>query len=190
MAEHGVPTDTFDVTKHDVTGLAVDSYQAVVFGSSLHFAEHDSRIAWCIRNYRSWLRDAPSAFFSVSLGIISKNHKDRREAAWLADEFLRQEDFTPSRKACFAGALRYSQYGSVTKHLMHWIAKKSGSDTDTDRDYDYTDWPAIEAFASDFASLIHSCRQPDPSGPRFNPVDKPHRQYSARLRQSVGELLD
>lgn len=169
MTERGLPTDIFDVTQNDVVGLAVESYQAVVLGSSLHYAEHDPRIAWCIGEHRDYLSRIPSAFFSVSLGIISQHYRDRIEARFLADEFLRDQGFSPSRIAFFAGALCYSKYGWIKKHLMHWIADKSGSETEMDRDYDYTDWQAVEDFANEFADFVHSCRQPEPSPqPRFS----------------------
>ena len=97
MGRQGVPTDTFDVTKHDVTELAVESYDAVILGSSLHYAEHDTRIAWCIGEHRRLLSEVPTAFFSISLGIVSEHKEDRAAAESLAVEFLRDEGFEPSR---------------------------------------------------------------------------------------------
>lgn len=154
MRRRGVPTDTFDVTQGSITELAVESYDAVMLGSSLHYAEHDPRIAWCIRENRQRFTTIPTAFFSVSLGIVSKYAKDRAEAEWLAGEFLRDERFEPTRRACFAGALRYSEYGWLKKRMMRWIAEKSGSQTETTHDYEYTDWDAVDAFAADFADVI------------------------------------
>ncbi|QDT61428.1 Protoporphyrinogen IX dehydrogenase [menaquinone] [Stieleria bergensis] len=130
MRRSGVPTDTFNVTRNDVAELAVESYDAVMLGSSLHYAEHDPRIAWCIREHA----------------------KDRAEAEWLADEFLRNERIEPTRRACFAGALRYSKYGWLKKRMMRWIAEKSGSKTETTHDYEYTDWDTVDQFAKDFAA--------------------------------------
>lgn len=154
MRRAGVATDTYDVTRNDVAELAVESYDAVMLGSSLHYAEHDPRIAWCIREHRQQLASIPTAFFSVSLGIISEHAKDRAEAEWLADEFLHDQSFNPTRRACFAGALRSSKYGWLKKRLMRWIAEKSGSKTVTTQDYEYTDWNAVNAFATDFTALL------------------------------------
>ncbi|MEO9590201.1 flavodoxin domain-containing protein [Rhodopirellula bahusiensis] len=154
MRRVGVATDTYDVTRNDVAELAVESYDAVMLGASLHYAKHDPRIAWCIREHRQRLASIPTAFFSVSLGIISEHAKDRAEAEWLADEFLHDQSFNPTRRACFAGALRYSRYGWLKKRLMRSIAEKSGSKTETTQDYEYTDWNAVNAFATDFAALL------------------------------------
>ncbi|SMP42841.1 menaquinone-dependent protoporphyrinogen oxidase [Neorhodopirellula lusitana] len=180
MTDQGVPTDTFDVTRRHVHELAVDSYDAVVLGSSLHYAEHDPRIAWCIRENRRLLRELPTAFFSVSLGIISEHYKDRVEAEWLAESFLRDEDFVPSRHACFAGALRYSKYGWLKKHLMQWIAEKAGNKTNTDCDYEFTDWNAVEAFAEEFANFVHRCRKETRPGLKPIEVRKPYRECVVR----------
>ncbi|TWU50583.1 Protoporphyrinogen IX dehydrogenase [menaquinone] [Rubripirellula tenax] len=184
MTAGGVPTDTFDVTRHDITELAVESYEAVVLGSSLHYAQHDPRIAWCIRQHRDLLADIPAAFFSVSLGIVSKRFKDRAEARRLADEFLQEENFTPSRRACFAGALRYSRYGWLKKRLMHWIAEKSWRPTELNRDYEFTNWDNVDDFASEFAKFIHSCRREPTPQPRFAFTRKPQREYSVHANAS------
>ncbi|MGB7344621.1 MAG: flavodoxin domain-containing protein [Pirellulaceae bacterium] len=162
MSQSGVPTDTFDITQTNVEGVNVDSYQAVVLGSSLHFGQHDPRIANCIEENQRFLKMIPTAFFSVSLGIVSEHAKDRHEAEWLATEFLQQQRFEPSMKISLAGALRYSRYGWLTKHLMHWIAKKSGQETDTHHDYEYTDWAAVEDFAARFARHVKSTCESKP----------------------------
>ncbi|QDT02123.1 Protoporphyrinogen IX dehydrogenase [menaquinone] [Rubripirellula lacrimiformis] len=162
LTQHGVPTDTFDVARNDVYPLAVESYDAVVLGSSLHFAEHDPRIAWCIGENRQRLTEIPTAFFSVSLGIVSEHYKDRAEVQMLADQFLQEAEFEPSLRACFAGSLRYSKYGWFKKRLMHWIADKSGRQTEMDRDYEFTNWDAVDTFAADFATIVHNTRQTNP----------------------------
>lgn len=185
MTGNGVPSDTFDVTRHDVSELAVESYQAVVLGSSLHCGEHDPRIAWCMRQHAEWLRRVPTAFFSISLGIISSNCRDRKKAEWLAGEFLRQNGFNPSRRACFAGALRYSKYGWLKKQMMHSIAERSGSPTQTDRDYEYTDWDAVRVFASEFARLVHSCKQPEPNHGKSPCLRSPSLHHATVARASV-----
>ncbi len=177
MNVRGIPTDTFNVTERDVTGLAVESYEAVVLGAPLHYGEHESRIASCISQHHALFAQIPTAFFSVSLGVVSKHEQDREHARKLADDFLRERRLDPSRRACFAGALRYSKYGWLKKQLMHWIAAKSGAPTQTDRDYEYTDWDAVESFAGDFAEFVHGCRQPKPKRPRFAPQVNRIREY-------------
>jgi menaquinone-dependent protoporphyrinogen oxidase len=51
----------------------------------------------------------------------------------------------------FAGALLYTQYGFLKRHLMKKIASDKGSlDTDTSRDYVYTEWDGVQRFTEDF----------------------------------------
>jgi len=51
----------------------------------------------------------------------------------------------------FAGALRYTQYGFVKRHLIKKISKdKASADLDTSRDYEYTDWNDVRHFAEEF----------------------------------------
>ena len=54
----------------------------------------------------------------------------------------------------FAGALLYTRYGWVKRHLMRAIARHEGGDVDTSRDHDYTDWDAVEHFAGDVAAMV------------------------------------
>lgn len=177
LADNHVPTDIYDVVKMPADEIQIDAYDAVVIGSPLHFGHHDPRITFCVKQYSEFLSEVPTAFFSVSLGIVSECQTARREAKGLADEFLREVDWKPSMRECFAGALMYSKYGSLKQHLMHWIVKKPGEETKVDRNYEYTDWNKVEEFASRFASFVHSCKRPKPSGPRHRWSMQPTRQY-------------
>ncbi|MEM9644426.1 MAG: flavodoxin domain-containing protein [Planctomycetota bacterium] len=180
LADCGVPADTFDVSRYDATNLAVESYQAVVLGSSLHQGQYDSKISSCIDRYRSLLSRIPTAYYSVSLGIISKRSQDECEAHQIAIRYLREHHFAPSRTAHFAGALRYSKYGWLTRHLMRSIAKNSGYETSMDQDYEYTQWDLVDEFARDFARFVHRCRQPRPRCRPNHGVPPKYQEYSVR----------
>lgn len=156
LRKTGLPADEYNIVDRPPQRIAVDSYDAVMIGSPLHFGRHDERIASCIRQYRQHLAKVPTAFFSVSLGIASVHEKDRLEAIRLADQFLSDLNWEPTLAADFAGALRNSHYGFFTKRLMNWIAKKSGHRTDPNLDYEYTDWDAVETFSDAFAVLARN----------------------------------
>jgi menaquinone-dependent protoporphyrinogen oxidase len=51
-----------------------------------------------------------------------------------------------------AGALPYSKYNFFIRFIMRRIAAQAGGDVDTSRDYEYTDWGAVDRFASQFAA--------------------------------------
>jgi menaquinone-dependent protoporphyrinogen oxidase len=150
----GYPCDLYDVTQRFADSVAVDAYQAVVVGSSIHYGKHDTRIRGLVRQYARHLRRVPSAFFSVCLAVASSNHEDRHAALRLTDEFLDSVCWTPTLRTTFAGALRYSRYGWLTGRLMQRIASQSGAETTRDRDYEYTDWSDVDRFARQFAEVL------------------------------------
>lgn len=154
LVRRGFPCDRYNVCRDRADEIAVDAYDAVVVGSSIHYGRHDPRIEWLVREYRRTLRRIPSAFFSVSLAMASENEEDRHAAMRIADAFLEEMLWQPSLRAYFSGRLAYSQYGWWKARLMHRIAAKSGAETSMDRDYEYTDWSKVDRFARRFAELL------------------------------------
>ena len=155
LRAHDVPADGYNVIDSPPEEIAIDAYDAVIVGSPLHFGAHDSLIAWCIQEYRGHLARVPTAFFSVSLGMMSVHEKEVHNAIRLADDFLSSMNWEPNITLCLSGALRASSHGFFTKHLMHWIATQSGSETKMDRDHEPIDWNAVDKFAREFAVLVH-----------------------------------
>ena len=79
------------------------------------------------------LERLPSAFFSVSLAA----HGDTAEAESYVEEFEQDTGWRPTVVALFGGALLYTEYGFLNRHVMKKIARdKPGNlGTDTSRDY-------------------------------------------------------
>ncbi|MCM2369707.1 flavodoxin domain-containing protein [Aporhodopirellula aestuarii] len=187
LNEHGVAADTFDVTKTSVTELAIESYEAVVLGSPLHYGEHDRRVVWCIQENHHYLSKIPNAFFTVCLRILDERPDEQKTVDEAVSKLFSRINYTPSRRATFAGALRYSEYGWLKKHMMRWIAKKYGCDTRLNDDHEFTDWKAVEDFATEFAELVKHTLRPDLPG-RWNP-DANRRPWGRVTGQSkVSEL--
>jgi len=140
----------------DTTGMALDGYDGVVIGSSVHMGRHDRHVIDLVRNNRDALAGIPSAFFSVSLAA----HGDVAEAEGYVTEFERQTGWHPGAVALFSGALLYTRYGFIKRQMMKRIAgSKPGTlDTDTSRDYVYTEWDGVTRFAEHFAERLHSAR--------------------------------
>jgi menaquinone-dependent protoporphyrinogen oxidase len=115
-------------------------YDGVIVGASVHYGRHPARLA------KQLPRDPAqrTAFFSVSLTANPQ----------YAERFLRQAAWRPHLTATFAGALRYSRYGLFKRWVVRLFAAMGGHDTDTSRDYEYTDWGAVDAFASAFAERL------------------------------------
>jgi menaquinone-dependent protoporphyrinogen oxidase len=85
-------------------------------------------------------------------------HGDTDEAQSYVDEFEQDTGWRPARVALFGGALRYTQYGFVKRHMMKRIAsgKPGRLGTDVSRDYVYTEWDGVKRFAEDFLEEVIS----------------------------------
>ncbi|WP_416840953.1 flavodoxin domain-containing protein [Haloferax sp. DFSO52] len=161
----GKIVEVFDRRGHDATAVAVedvdtetalDSFDAILVGSSIHLGKHAKTVYEFVRENRDVLDARPNAFFQVSLSSAVPDEEKQAEAAGYIDEFVEATDWHPDRIAKFGGALRYSEYGFLTRYMMKRIAKDATGDTDTSRDYEYTDWDEVEAFATDFAALVET----------------------------------
>jgi len=124
-------------------GAAPDlsAYAGVIVGASVHYGHHPGWLAAFLRTNSASLRTRKTAFFSVSLG--AKEH--------YATKFLRRAAWQPQLIAVFAGALKYSKYGPIKRVVVRAFAAIGGRDIDTSRDYEYTDWKAVDSFATAFS---------------------------------------
>jgi menaquinone-dependent protoporphyrinogen oxidase len=128
-----------------------DAYEAVIVGASIHMGKHEDYVLDFIRKNRDALERVPSAFFSVSMAA----HDNPEEAEGYIEEFVRQTGWRPARVGLFGGALLYTHYGFIKRHLMKKIARDKGNpDTDTSRDYVYTEWDGVKHFVEDFLEML------------------------------------
>ena len=130
-----------------------DDYDAVIVGASIHMGKHEDYVLDFVRENRDALERLPSAFFSVSLAA----HDEPEVAEGYIEEFVQETGWRPGMVGLFAGALLYTQYGFIKRHLMKQITRHKGSpDTDTSRDYVYTEWENVKHFAEEFLELLPS----------------------------------
>lgn len=143
---HGHQARAVDI---GVSGDTVpDGYDGVIVGASIHMGRHDKSMSDYVRKHRVALEQLPSALFSVSLAA----HGDTEEAESYVEEFEQETGWRPRHVALFGGALLYTQYGFLKRHLMKKIARDKPGDlgTDTSRDYVYTEWDGVRRFVEDF----------------------------------------
>jgi menaquinone-dependent protoporphyrinogen IX oxidase len=179
MADEDVPTDLYNVVAEPADEIAIDLYDAVMLGSPLHDAHLDARIEWCIREYRRFLSEVPTAFFSVIHRMVDVDDDGQCEDICGADIFETRLHWHPSMKYSFSGVERYSRYARLKRRLMHWIAEKPGEETEDERDGEATDWNSVDEFANRFARFIRSCKQPPEKRPgSAGWVSQPKREYS------------
>ena len=149
---HGHEADPADIRQSEST--MPTGYDGVIVGASIHMGKHDKHAVEYVRNNRATLEQRPSALFSVSLAA----HGDAEEAEGYVEEFERDTGWRPARVALFGGALLYTQYGFLKRHMMKKIAsdKPGNLGTDVSRDYVYTEWDGVKRFAEDFLEELTS----------------------------------
>lgn len=143
--ERGFAVDMYPIERVP-EGVFADAHRAVILGSSVHVGRHDPRLVTFARQHAKDLALRTCGFFSVSLSAASPDPKRRDEAHGYVRDFLDATGLRPELRAEFAGALRYTEYGSLKRFLLRQIAKSSGLATDTSRDHVYTSWRAVDAF--------------------------------------------
>jgi menaquinone-dependent protoporphyrinogen oxidase len=152
LREHGHDVTMFNV--NDPADIVADGYDAVIVGASIHMGKHDKHVIDFVRKNQDTLARLPSAFFSVSLAA----HGDAAEAEGYVEQFEQETGWQPDKVALFGGALLYTQYGFVKRHMMRKIARdKPGNlGVDLSRDYVYTEWDGVKRFAEHFAAGLRS----------------------------------
>ena len=131
----------------------LDGYDAVIVGASIHMGKHEDYVLDFVRKNRDELGRLPSAFFSVSMAA----HDNPEEAEGYIEEFVRETGWRPARVGLFGGALLYTHYGFIKRHMMKRIVRDKGNpDTDTSRDYIYTEWDGVKHFVEEFLKLLPS----------------------------------
>lgn len=154
VRDHGNEAETLDI-KELPDGFALDGYEAVIGGASIHMGEHEEYVRDFVKKSREALERIPSAFFSVSLTAREHTEEARVQTKEYVEKFTQETGWRPDMVGIFGGALRYTQYGFVKRHFMKKISKVRGSaDTDTSRDYEYTDWNDVRHFAEDFLEKL------------------------------------
>jgi menaquinone-dependent protoporphyrinogen oxidase len=146
---HGHEAAAVDITGSRATNP--DGYDAVIVGASIHMGKHEHYVLDFVRENREALERLPSAFFSVSMAA----RDNPEEAEGYIEEFVRQTGWRPARVGLFGGALLYTHYGFIKRHLMKKIARDKGNpDTDTSRDYVYTEWDGVKYIVEEFLKTL------------------------------------
>ena len=129
------------------------AYDGVIIGASIHYGHHPADLRTLVRRRRDTIAARPNAFFSVSLSAGGPRPKPAAAQRYI-DKFLRKTGWRPQLVASMAGAVKYSVYGPIKRRVMIVFVGLGGGETDTSRDYEYTDWPAVERFAGEFARRL------------------------------------
>jgi menaquinone-dependent protoporphyrinogen oxidase len=152
LRSHGCEADIRDIQRSG--GMLPDGYDAVIVGGSIHMGKHKDAVRDFVRQNRAALERLPSAFFSVSLAASG----DPENANAYVARFEQETGWRPAQVGLFGGALPYTQYGFIKRHMMVRIvrSKPGNLSTDTSRDWVYTDWDQVQQFADAFLTRLAS----------------------------------
>jgi menaquinone-dependent protoporphyrinogen oxidase len=140
-------------------------YSGVVIAASVHAGRYQTSVRSWVRAHAPILRERPTAFVSVCLGVLQQDAKVRRDLDAMISRFVQETGWVPTTTKIVAGALLYTRYNWIERLVMKRIARKAGGGTDTTRDYVYTDWNDLRAFAEGFSRCV-SGKSADTSVPR------------------------
>ena len=132
--------------------LDLEHFGGALVCAPIHAGGYPRSLVRFAKQHRAFLERGPSAFVSVGLAIASRTTDGRAETLPIVEKFVKQTGWRPGRVELVAGALPYSKYNFLIRYIMRRIAAKEGGDVDTSRDYEYTDWNAVDRFASQFAA--------------------------------------
>ena len=121
-------------------------FDAVIVGDSIH-VHHSRALRHYVDRHVEALNAMPAALFQVSMASATDDAEHERIARKYVSQLLDESGFDPDAVGLFAGALAYTRYGWIKRHVMRAIEAKQGRDVDTSRDYEYTDWDAVDEFA-------------------------------------------
>jgi menaquinone-dependent protoporphyrinogen oxidase len=147
--------DQVDIVEAGRTGPDPADYAGIIVAASVHGGRYQRRIRSWVRDNVTRLERKPTAFVSVSLGVLQPEADVQREVHAIVDRFLLSTGWRPTITKNVAGALMYRKYGWFKRWVMKRITAKAGGNTDTSRNWDYTDWNDVRLFAEQFATLVH-----------------------------------
>ncbi len=129
-------------------------FDGVIVAASIHLHHHQREVIDWITEHRTTLNGCPSAFLSVSLTAADDTDEARASTREMIDRVIKETGWAPTTTAAFAGAFQFREYNLPTRVLMHLIAKRHEDHIDVHQDIDYTDWAAVDRFATDFAAAV------------------------------------
>jgi len=150
--------DQVDVVEAGRTGPNPADYAGIVVAASVHGGRYQRRVRSWVHENALALGEKPTAFVSVSLGVLQQDAAVQREVHAIVNRFLLSTGWRPAITKNVAGALVYRKYGWLKRWVMRRITAKAGGNTDTRRNWEYTDWDDVRVFAEQFASLVHGGR--------------------------------
>ncbi len=150
LTQRGHGAELFDI-EHGRSTLEPSRFDAVILAAPIYAAGYPRAALAFAKKHRDTLARVPCSFVSVGLAVMSRTHDGKAQTRAVVERFLKQSGLKPRRVELVAGALPYTRYNFFKRWVMRRIAQAEGGDVDTSRDHEYTDWAAVDAFATVFS---------------------------------------
>jgi menaquinone-dependent protoporphyrinogen oxidase len=160
LRRRGIETDVYNVK--GLQSIDWPRYHIAFVAASVHIGHHEREMVEFVKRNRVELERRDAAFISVTLSQAGaedsttspeRKHQAAFHAQQMIDVFMRETGWHPTRTLAAAGALAYSQYNVVLKFVMKHIARLAGFVGDTKHDYEFTNWPALDRFVDEAATV-------------------------------------
>lgn len=145
---------THDVTIYecsaDNASPAIKAFDAIVLAASVHHQRYQNEFYEFVASHLKDLQAKPVAFVSVSLSVtLASGEAEARE---YVDDFSKETGLHLDAVHLAEGAVRYFEYNPSDELTVDLIVFKGQKKMPKrDGNPEYTDWPALESFARQFA---------------------------------------
>lgn len=126
---------------------------AAILLAPVHAGRYPTPFTHFVRQEADWLNSVPSAFVSVSLSIVSDNADERQEAEDSPTGLLAETGWQPLAIHHAGGALRLAEYDFFKRWMVRRLSRNAPAG-EQKGDREFTDWAALELFASEFANEV------------------------------------
>jgi menaquinone-dependent protoporphyrinogen oxidase len=126
---------------------------AAILLAPVHAGRYPTPFTHFVAQEAEWLNSIPSAFVSVSLSIVSDVADERQEAEDYPTGLLAETGWQPLAIHHAGGALRLAEYDFFKRWMVRRLSRNA-PDASTKGDREFTDWAALELFASEFANEV------------------------------------
>jgi menaquinone-dependent protoporphyrinogen oxidase len=136
----------------DRSAIDIGGHDCVVIGASIRYGKHRPSVFRFIDRHRAALEAKPTAFFTVNV-VARKAAKSTPETNPYMGKFLEQARWKPTLLGVFAGKIDYRRYGPLDRTMIRFIMWMTKGPTAPDTCVEFTDWDAVDRFASELDAV-------------------------------------
>ncbi|MEZ4587565.1 MAG: flavodoxin domain-containing protein [Gemmatimonadales bacterium] len=138
---------------------SLGDFDVALVAGSVRFGKHQRSVRRYATTHRRALERMPAAFVSVCGALVGDWAEGPATARGYLARFVEETGWRPRIVRSFAGAVRYTAYGPLTRWMMKQVSRKTGRPTDTSRDWEGTDWTRVDRLAEEVVAMGESRKE-------------------------------